>query len=1159
MIMKKNKIKKRLLTTAIVTGAIGFTAINVIPTVSVNAATVFVINNETEYKNAEGALNRLKKIYGNDINTWPEPSKSEGKAYEAAMNLYRIQNGSNNDDGNNGGGNNVPTYSTVYKNKYNATINYYLNDNIIATKKFENVDSSFVGNNLYDDNTNQYLLEDKPAVVGNEIIGWYIPLISNDVIGEKIGQYTTINYAERQKIITRTYKATVNAEPIYKYRTVTFTDENGNVLKTQRVEYGEELQAPEVEERESQNFNGWSIDLESARYTAGDVTIKETWKDKKQYTVRFYDDDYKTLIKEEIVYEGGTANPPVVEREGYKFKYWSRVGGVSNSLENIRENAFFRAVYEKLYLVVFTDGFGNVLSKEYVENGTSVEEPDESELPKKRGYRFNGWSGNADIITEDMTIDAQWQKLQLHTIIFEDENGNVIKKEKIYSGESIESPDTPKRDGVVFDYWVDKDTGRKWYDYDVAYEDHVYVPVYRDYAKVKFYKGRDYNWVISKQEIGYGKSASAPENPDKYGYTFIGWDKEFDVVTEDLDIYPLWEKKEYTVTFEDGFGNVIKTEKVKYEESIKIPEIPTKEGYIFEDWIGIDEDGRSWHMNGGTGDDLEIGNNVVFTANWKKKEYTVEFNDGNGNTLKTQSVEYGESAVAPAKPYRDKHIFKGWDKDFSNVSENLIVTALWEAEKYNVTFEDGDGNILKEETVLYGESATPPKEPARTGFTFTEWDTSYENVESDLTVKALWKRNEYKVEFTDGNGNIIDTQTIEHGKSASAPSAPERYQYIFKGWDKDFSNVTDNMTVTALWEKEQYTVTFEDGNGNVLKKEKVLRDESATAPKKPVREGFTFKGWDNSFSSVSGDLLVKAMWETVQEQPSDEPGNSGEQEKPSDEPGNSGEQEQPSDETGNSGEQEQPSDEPGNSGEQEQPSDEPDNQGEQEQPADEPKNNGEQEMPADEPGNSGEQEQPADESGNQGEQEQPAEDPGNSGEQEQPADESGNSGEQEQPVDEPDNNGEQEQPAEDPGNHGEQERPVNEPDNQGEQEQPTDEPDNSGKQEQPKDDSANEQDSGKTTGNDNRTENTNQASSGNETGKQAENNVSVPTTIGSATVQKTAGSGNASVSVVANSGGAVTTAPKTADTNSVGLWSALATGAVAVAGAVIFKKRKKED
>ena len=241
--MKKTKIKKRLLTSAIVAGAVGFTTINFIPNISVKAATVFEINNETEYKNAEGALNRLKKIYGNDINTWPEPSKSEGKAYEAAMKLYRIQNGGNNDGGDNSGDNNVPTYSTIYKNKYNATINYYLNDNIIATKKFENVDSSFVGNNFYEDSTNQYLLEDKPTVVGNEIIGWYIPPISNDAIGEKIGQYTTVNQAERKKIITRTYKATVSAEPIYKYRTVTFTDENGNVLNTQRVEYGEELQA----------------------------------------------------------------------------------------------------------------------------------------------------------------------------------------------------------------------------------------------------------------------------------------------------------------------------------------------------------------------------------------------------------------------------------------------------------------------------------------------------------------------------------------------------------------------------------------------------------------------------------------------------------------------------------------------------------------------------------------------------------------------------------------------------------------------------------------------------------------------------------------------------------------------------------------------------
>ncbi len=57
----------------------------------------------------------------------------------------------------------------------------------------------------------------------------------------------------------------------------------------------------------------------------------------------------------------------------------------------------------------------------------------------------------------------------------------------------------------------------------------------------------------------------------------------------------------------------------------------------------------------------------------------------------------------------------------------------------------------------------------------------------------------YTVVFEDGLGNIINTQSVTHGQAASAPQEPERWGYLFDGWDTDFSEVTTNLIVTATW------------------------------------------------------------------------------------------------------------------------------------------------------------------------------------------------------------------------------------------------------------------------------------------------------------------------------------------------------------------------
>ena len=187
--------------------------------------------------------------------------------------------------------------------------------------------------------------------------------------------------------------------------------------------------------------------------------------------------------------------------------------------------------------------------------------------------------------------------------------------------------------------------------------------------------------------------------------------------------------------------------------------------------------------------------------------YIVIFADEDGTVLKTEHVEYGQAATAPTTPTREGYTFTGWDKEFSNVTSDMTVTAQYSINSYTVTFVDWDGTKLKTEHVEYGQSATAPVDPTREGYTFTGWDKDFSNVTSDLTVTAQYSINTYIVQFVNWGNTILKTDTVEYGQSATAPVDPTRKGYTFAGWDKDFSNVTSDLTVTAQYKQNDSSMT----------------------------------------------------------------------------------------------------------------------------------------------------------------------------------------------------------------------------------------------------------------------------------------------------------------------------------------------------------------
>lgn len=119
----------------------------------------------------------------------------------------------------------------------------------------------------------------------------------------------------------------------------------------------------------------------------------------------------------------------------------------------------------------------------------------------------------------------------------------------------------------------------------------------------------------------------------------------------------------------------------------------------------------------------------------------------------------------------------------------------------------------------------------------------------------------YTVNFMDWKNQLIARRFVESGKAAIAPTAPTREGYTFIGWDKDFSNVTSDLTVTALykeWTPANYNFLFLNGTDNSLIGS---RQVDFTLPSPPDVAGFTFSKWFVVAGEFENQIIFIAVYE----------------------------------------------------------------------------------------------------------------------------------------------------------------------------------------------------------------------------------------------------------------------------------------------------------
>ena len=497
-----------------------------------------------------------------------------------------------------------------------------------------------------------------------------------------------------------------------------------------------------------------------------------------------------------------------------------------------------------------TMGAATLTQSGAVENGTSVT----ATATPVAGYEFVNWTVGEEVkstestyeftAAEDLALTANFKPRKFDVTF--DVDGNETTNSLDYAS-VITAPAAPTKPGYTFAGW------------SPAFVEGATVPVdgitYKATWTINQYTitfDTDGGSEVAAITQNYATDVAAPANPIKTGYTFKGWDKVIPatIPAENVTIKAQWQINQYTITFDTDGGSEVAAITQNYATDVAAPANPTKTGYTFKGW------------------DKEIpatipAENVTIKAQWQINQYTVKF-VSDEKTLKTETLDYNSAIAAPADPTKTGYTFKGWSPAYEEgatvPAEDVTYTAVWDVNKYTITFDTDGGSEVATITQDYASAVTAPADPTKTGYTFAGWDKEIPATvpAEDVTIKATWTINQYTVKFVSGE-TIVSEQSLDYGAAIAAPEAPAKEGYTFKGWSPEVAETVpaDDVTYVAEYTVNTYKLTYVL-DGQEIKTIEVEYGSEIEDFVPEVETGRVFDGWTDEIPETmpAKDLTI---------------------------------------------------------------------------------------------------------------------------------------------------------------------------------------------------------------------------------------------------------------------------------------------------------------
>ena len=273
-------------------------------------------------------------------------------------------------------------------------------------------------------------------------------------------------------------------------------------------------------------------------------------------------------------------------------------------------------------------------------------------------------------------------------------------------------------------------------------------------------------------------------------------------VEKNLKLYTVTVRRRpfHTVSFNSNGGTAVQSQQVEEDHCTTAPASPSKIGYTFVRW--------NYDFAQAVTQDTEI--QAVWAAKTDTKyktEYYLQNLENDAYALRETSNLQGTTDTTANAEIKDfahfTHIATASNSGNIAPDGSLVLKVYYTRDKYNVIFE-GNGGTLKSgevnQILKYEGSAVAPVF-TRTGYTLIGWDKNFSGVNSNITIAAQWKINQYTLTLIYGNGQPNKIITQDYNSVIEAVPVPNRANYGFIGWDKTIPKTmpAENITRTAQW------------------------------------------------------------------------------------------------------------------------------------------------------------------------------------------------------------------------------------------------------------------------------------------------------------------------------------------------------------------------